>query len=347
MSTKRTREDDVVDPASRAVVAVKRGRADATGNTQAIVEAGPMRTSSLASPIMLLTGHAGEIFSAEFSPDGKAIASASYDRQVFLWSTFGECENYAAMLGHAGAVLDVHWSADGSKLYTASTDKMCAVWDATTGERIRRLRGHASIVNSCAPARGSAMLASGSDDGTIKIWDTRRRGYVHSLGNKYQVTAVTYGASADQVITAGLDNVIKVWDLRRQDVAFEMEGHRNTVTGLRLSPDGNHVLSNSMDNTVRMWDVRPYAKTRMTGVFRGAKHGFEKNLIRCAWTPDGKHVGAGSDRDVYVWDVATGSIKYKLPGHSGSVNCVDFHPTEPIVLSASSDKKIFVGELAL
>eukprot|EP00035_Acanthoeca_spectabilis_P038147 m.50459 g.50459 ORF g.50459 m.50459 type:complete len:348 (+) comp9014_c0_seq2:2419-3462(+) len=346
--SKRTREDESDGAASGAVVAVKRGRQDGTGNTQAIVETGPLRTSSLAAPIMLLTGHAGEVFCAEFSPDGRSIASGAFDRQIYLWNTHEECQNYAATIAHAGAILDIHWSSDGDKLYTASSDKTCAVWDAHTGERIRRLRGHASIVNCCSPARKSPMLASGSDDGTIKIWDTRRRGYVHSLGNKYQVTAVAYGSNPDQVITAGLDNEIKVWDLRRKDVAFAMKGHVDTVTGLKLSPDGNHVLSNAMDNTVRMWDVRPYAKERMEKVFKGAQHGFEKNLIRCAWTPDGKHVGCGSaDRNVYIWNVATQQIKYKLPGHSGSVNDIDFHPSEPIVLSASSDKKIYLGELTL
>lgn len=118
---------------------------------------------------MQLTGHAGEVFSAKFSPDGKSIASVSFDRQIYLWNTFGDCENYMAMIGHAGAILDVRWSSDGEKIFTASSDKTCAVWDATTGERIRRLRGHASIVNCCCPARKSPLLASGSDDGTIKV----------------------------------------------------------------------------------------------------------------------------------------------------------------------------------
>lgn len=64
---------------------------------------------------------------------------------------------------------------------------------------------------------------------------------------------------------------------------------------------------------------------------QGAQHNFEKNLIKVAWTPDGKHVGAGSaDRNVYVWNYATTRIEYALPGHKGSVNSVSFHPKEPI-----------------
>jgi len=58
-------------------------------------------------------------------------------------------------------------------------------------------------------------------------------------------------------------------------------------------------------------------------------------------------VTAGSaDRMVYVWNATTRQIEYKLPGHLGSVNDAVFHPKEPIVASASSDKQIYLGELS-
>jgi len=338
--SKRPRAED-----AGAIVEVKRSK-----QAGAIVAAGPLRTSSLQAPIMLMTGHGGEVFSAKFSPDGQTVASASFDRHIFLWNTKSgsSCDNHADMEGHAGAIVELKWSPDGTQLFTASTDKSCAVWDAERCERIRRLRGHTAFVNSCCPAKTGAGVVTGSDDGTIKIWDSRKRNFVHSLANKYQVTATCYGATEHQVITGGLDNVIKVWDLRNQSIAFSLEGHTDTVTGLSLSPDGTHVLSNSMDNSVVMWDVKNYAGDRKVATFKGAQHGFEKNLIKCAWTPDGKHVGCGSaDRNVYVWNVASRALKYRLPGHTGSVNDVDFHPSEPVVLSASSDKRLYLGELTL
>lgn len=56
-----------------------------------------------------------------------------------------------------------------------------------------------------------------------------------------------------------------------------------------------------------------------------------QNLLRAAWSPDGQKISAGSaDRYLYIWDTTTRRILYKLPGHNGSVNDVDFHPTEPI-----------------
>lgn len=81
-----------------------------------------------------------------------------------------------------------------------------------------------------------------------------------------------------------------------------------------------------------MWDVRPYcAGDRCVGAFMGVQHGFEKNLLRCAWSRDDSHITAGSaDRHVYVWNVNSRNLVYRLPGHTGSVNDVDFHPKESI-----------------
>lgn len=139
-----------------------------------------------------------------------------------------------------------------------------------------------------------------------------------------------------------------MWDLRKDAVSAVLQGHADIVTSVSLSPDGNFLLSNAMDATVRKWDVRPFAPgARLQQTFVGAKHGFERTLIRSSWSADMRFVASGSaDRYVYIWDADTGALRYHLPGHTGSVNEVAFHPTEPIVGSCSSDKSIYFGELA-
>ncbi|XP_001638394.3 U5 small nuclear ribonucleoprotein 40 kDa protein [Nematostella vectensis] len=312
------------------------------------IQALPNRTSALESPIMLLTGHEGEIYSSRFHPSGETLASVGFDRLIYLWNVYGECENFAVLKGHTGAIMDIHFSTDGNTMFTASTDKTVALWDYETGARMKRLKGHTSFVNSCCPSRrGMQYVVSGSDDSTIKLWDTRKRGCAQTFQNVFQVTAVAFSDASDQIFSGGIDNEIKVWDLRKNDVLYKMSGHTDTVTGVQLSPDGSFLLSNSMDNTVRMWDVRAFAPMeRCLKVFLGAQHNFEKNLIKCSWSPDGLMIAAGSaDRFVYVWDTNSRRILYKLPGHAGSVNDAHFHPTEPILLSCGSDKKLFLGEL--
>ncbi|KAF6022729.1 hypothetical protein EB796_018975 [Bugula neritina] len=313
-----------------------------------LLSAGIQRTSNLTAPIMLLTGHEGDIFCCKFSHDGQFIASTGFDRQILLWNVYGECENWMSMKGHTGAVLSLRFSTDDSTLFTCSTDKTVAKWDLETCERVKRFKGHQAFVNDVSSARrGPQMLCSGSDDGTIKVWDSRQRAPVNTFQATYQVTSVTFSDTAEQVFSGGIDNDIKVWDLRKNAMVYKMRGHTDTLTGLELSPDGSYLLSNSMDNSVRCWDVRPFApQERCVKIFRGHKHSFEKNLLRCAWSPDGSKISAGSgDRYVYIWDTTSRRVLYKLPGHEGSVNDVAFHPTEPIIMSGSSDKQIYLGEI--
>ncbi|KAL5493415.1 hypothetical protein EMCRGX_G014595 [Ephydatia muelleri] len=341
------------DHFSGALVQMKRPRQELVATSgdvkrQQIIASGPPRTSSLEAPIMQLFGHEGEIYSAKFSPAGSTLASGGFDRLIYLWKVYGECENYAVLKGHSGPILELQYSADGTTLFSASVDKSSAMWDCEVGVRLKRFRGHTSFVNTCCPMkRGEQLLVTGSDDGTVKLWDTRYKSAVQSFNNTFQVTAVCFNETGDWILSSGVDNEIKVWDLRRNEVAFSMKGHSDTITGLRLSPSGNYVLSNSMDNTVRVWDVRPFAPgDRQLKLFLGVQHNFEKNLLRCSWSPDGRKIASGSaDRFVYVWDAMTQQLIYKLPGHRGSVNDVDFHPSEPILLSCSSDKTLYLGEL--
>ncbi|XP_038051991.1 U5 small nuclear ribonucleoprotein 40 kDa protein-like [Patiria miniata] len=333
----------------QALVHVKRPRNELVAASMggSIVSAGPPRTSNLLAPIMLLTGHGAEIFSAKFHPDGNTLASGSFDRNIFLWSVYGECDNYAVLRGHQGAIMELQYTTDG-QLVSCSTDKLVCLWDTETGARIKKMRGHTAFVNSVFPARrGPSLIVSGGDDGTIKLWDSRKRGVVQTFQNTYQVLAVSFNDTSDQIVSAGIDNDIKVWDLRKNGLLYKMPGHTDSVTGLSLSGDGSYLLSNSMDNTLRIWDIRPFApQERCVKLFQGAQHNFEQNLLRCAWSPDGSKIAAGSaDRFVYVWDTTSRRILYKLPGHAGSVNDVAFHPREPIVLSCSSDKQIYLGEI--
>ena len=316
---------------------------------QIAVHDGPPRTSSLFSPIMLLSGHAGDIFAAKFHPGGTAIVSTGFERDIFFWNVYGECDNYHVLKGgHLGAVLDLQFNTDGSNFFTASTDKTVGMFDFDTGTRVKRMKGHNSIVNACASSRrGEQMVASGSDDCTVKVWDPRRRGAAKTIQLSYQVTAVTFDDTTQCVITGGIDNDVKVWDIRAEKTTMELHGHTDTITGLALDQDGSYVLSNSMDNTLRKWDIRPYAPSeRCVQLFTGHAHNFEKNLLRCSWSPDGSKVAAGSaERNVCVWDVVRCNLLYKLPGHAGSVNDVQFHPKEPIIMSCSSDKQIYLGEI--
>ncbi|KAL1447977.1 hypothetical protein MTO96_006549 [Rhipicephalus appendiculatus] len=293
-----------------ALVPVKKPRHDivsASDHNKRLQLADINRTSSLEAPIMLLTGHLG---------------------QIFFWNTLGECENFGVLSGHTGAVLDMHFSTDGSLLFTASTDKTLGVWDTH----------HGGAHSSSAVAVTTAHSSCGTHGSAHRLTVSRR------ATRSQQCPSMTRQSRSSP---GGIDNQIKVWDMRKNAVLYRMMGHLDTITGLSLSPDGSYILSNSMDNTLRIWDVRPFApQERCVKILQGHMHNFEKNLLRCAWSPDGSKVTAGSaDRYVHIWDTTSRRLIYKLPGHNGSVNDIQFHPKEPIVLSVASDKQVYLGEI--
>ncbi|KAI0018638.1 WD40 repeat-like protein [Xylariomycetidae sp. FL0641] len=307
------------------------------------------RTSNLEAPVMELTGHAGEVFSAKFNPSGSFIASGSMDRSILLWNSSGACDNYGVLNGHRGAVLDLQWSRDSEILYSASADMYLASWDLTSGERIRKYEGHEEIINCLdISKRGEDMLVSGSNDGFIGIWDPRTKHIQAYIETDFPVTAVAMSEAGNEVYSGGIDNDIKVWDLRKRAVVYSMLGHNDTITSLRVSPDSQSLLSYSHDSTAKTWDIRPFAPTdRHIRTFDGAQMGLEQNLVRASWDQTGKKIAVGAgDGTVIIWSSDNGKLLYKLPGHKGAVNCAEFNPgEEPLILSASSDHRLLLGEL--
>lgn len=255
-------------------------------------------------------------------------------RAVVLWRTYGDCENYGLLNGHRGAVLDLRWSRDSKILFSASADMHLASWDLDSGTRIRRYVGHEEIVNAMdISKRGEELLISGSDDGSIGLWDPRTKNAVDYIQTDFPITAVAISETGSEIFSGGIDNDIRVWDVRKKGVVYSLLGHADTITSLSLSPDSQSLLSYSMDSTVRTWDIRPFAPTeRHIRTFDGASTGLEKNLIRAGWDSDGKKIATGSgDGTVIVWSSDNGKLMYKLPGHRGTVNCAEFAPgTEPI-----------------
>lgn len=318
------------------------------------------RTSSLAAPTVQLHGHQGSVLSCRFNPTGSHLVSAGKDHNILVWEVYGESKNEGVLKGHMKAVLSLAWSHSGSNIYSAGADSLAMDWDAHTGELKRVFRGHRGIVNDLAATlTGDQLVLTASDDKSVRLWDERARFPSHTFKHEFPVTSTAFSRDGTQVFTGGIDEVIRCWEVRKKAVLYELPGHTGSVTSVSVSPDGSFLLSAAADHSVRSWDVRPYVSAhlnpqlqqvnpRALQTFLGSRHDFQSNLIRCSWSSDSRHVTAGSaDGMVNVWESHSAKLMYKLPGHKGCVNDVDFHPKEPILLSCSDDGSLFMGELNL
>ncbi|KZT36669.1 WD40 repeat-like protein [Sistotremastrum suecicum HHB10207 ss-3] len=353
--TKRAREDSPAGP-QQQLIAISSGNDDKQKGLIRTVK----RTSSLEAPIVSLAGaHGGEILSCRFDPTGQNIAACSTDRCVSLWRTYPPTTNYGFLTNvHKTAITDLQWSLTSSQLYTVGADGLLIMTDLTTGTRSRKIRAHRGVINSLdrtiAGAAGVELLATGGDDGFLKIWeesDEGKKAPVATYDFGCPVTSVCWSADGTHVFVGALDNEIHIFDLRKGELWKEsLGGHTDTPTSLSLSPNGQFLLSPSLSSQTIIHDVRPFAPnpTRIHRVLTGVSAGFENALLRGAWSKDdgGRRVAVGgSDRTVTIWDVESGRILYKLPGHKGTVMAVDFHPKEPIVLTGSKDYTMLLGEI--
>ncbi|HIK09802.1 MAG TPA: WD40 repeat domain-containing protein [Oscillatoriaceae cyanobacterium M33_DOE_052] len=222
-----------------------------------------------------LTGHTGKVLGVAVAPGGSGIASCSEDKSIKIWDM-----NNGTLLhtlrGHAGMVQSVAYSDEGRQLISGSEDGTIKIWDIgsdtgsrpepiglrSVGVRVRRtLRGHDRSVTSIAIAPINApsslpLVASGSWDGYIKIWDAHTGELKRTLTNHNDwVTGVTISADGRTLVSCSCDRTIKIIDIATGTLRKTLRGHTQRVSGVAISPDGKTIASCSRDSTIKIWGI--------------------------------------------------------------------------------------------
>jgi len=184
------------------------------------------------------------------------------------------------------------------------------------------------------------MLASGSGDGTIWLWDVATGRSIATLeGHTDGVFSVAFSPDGRILASGSFDSTIRLWDVGTGRSTATLEGHTGYVTSVAFSPDGRMLASGSGDNTIRLWDV---ATGRSTATLEGHTHG----VFSVAFSPDGRMLASGSeDSTIRLWDVGTGRSTAILEGHTGDV-FMAFSPDGRMLASGSSDKTIRLWDVA-
>jgi Prp8 binding protein len=216
------------------------------------------RTSDLLAPIMKLSGHQGEVLTGRFSPCGSFLATGGFDKDLMLWQVFDGCRNFCVLRGHSKAVLQLAWGHDSTRIYSASADKTLVVWDAEYGERVARLTGHTSHVNSVAAARQAPhMLVSGC---APSLRASRARRLSRPLPPTRRLTFLATDARARTARSplpsrSSNDSTCRIWDARVRGPVRTLRT-RYESTAVEVSADGGRLFGGGLENIVRVYDLR-------------------------------------------------------------------------------------------
>ncbi len=258
--------------------------------------------------------------SIAFSPDGRVLASGSYDGKVRLWEV-ANGRKLHTLKGHKeGGVHSLTFSPDGRMLASGANDTVVRLWEVASGREVRKLSGHSwrmgAVSNLAFSADGRVVAAGNYIEPSIRRWEVATGRELRILANG-DARAYSIAYSPDGRLLASTSGErINLYDLLENRELGWLEGHTATIFSIDFSPDSRLLISGSEDHTLRLWDV-----TNQRGVWCQEKS--YGHVYSVQFSPDGRMVVSGhGDGTVRLWDADSEQELHRLMVHPKSVQRV-------------------------
>lgn len=205
--------------------------------------------------------------------------------------------------------------------------------------------GHDGEVNSVVFFPDGRKLASGSDDGTVWVWDSQTGKAISPpfTGHTRAVLSVAVSPDGKLIASGSSDNTLRIWDSNTGTCPLgPIIAHYDNIRSVVFLPDGSRIATGSDDNTVKVWNVA-------TGdLCLGPLIGHTSWVFSVAFSPDGRWIMSGSaDATICIWDASTGeSSREPLIGHTDKVNCVALNADGHYLASGSNDNTICLWDVS-
>ena len=204
--------------------------------------------------LAVLSGHEDQLISADYSPDGNRIVTASIDQTARIWDA-QTGRQLMVLAGHGGKLTSAAFSPYGARVVTASADRTAMIWDARSGKQLAVLTGHGDYVINAAYSPDGPVSSPPPMIGRRESGCAHRQAACNDLGRRqgllFRIVFARRDAHRDRVQRQNRARLGCSYGY----ILAVLSGHSDYLNSAAFSPDGSRIVTASADKTARIWDA--------------------------------------------------------------------------------------------